>query len=60
MKTNLIPCLSIIPDQVTADAVESHDLTRRDGTIGGVMLSTKTEKLDRVFGLAKLSEDFSF
>jgi hypothetical protein len=60
MKTNLKPSRPTVPDQVTDDAAERNDLTRRDGTIRGVMLSTKTANSDRVFGLAKPTEDFSF
>ena len=59
MKTNLKPCLSNEPDQVTDTPVQ-NDLARRDGTIRGVILNAKTVNLDRVFGLTKPTKDFFF
>ena len=60
MKTNLKSSRSTLRNEAVDDAAERYNLTRRDGTIRGVMLSTRTADLDRVVGLTKPTEDFSF
>jgi len=59
MTINLRSHRSIVPDKAPDDAFERDDLTRRDGSIRGVILNTTLVNFDRVFGLTKPTEDFS-
>jgi hypothetical protein len=58
MKTKIKPTRSKAPDQVT-DTHDRNDLTRRNGSIRGVMLNVRISAPDRVLGLAKQTKDIS-
>jgi hypothetical protein len=58
MKTNLKSSHFNAPHQLTAEPPQ-NDLTRRDGTIRGIILNAKRVNLEQVFGLTKPTEDFS-